>query len=148
VVSGTTERGHEMEVPVTFRVTKFLRGVLEATRDGKVEWESTADPRVLLASLPDESVLRLAEVPDFDGIAPEPDYVLSLLRDGNELMSLDRRSFCEHDAQVSLGVTSNVEVYRLFLDLWRNAVLKARRVAEVLDSVNALLAKLNAEPPF
>lgn len=137
-----------MDVPVTPKVTKFVRGVVNATRAGKIEWESTADPHVLLASLPDASVLRLAEVPDFDGQSPEPDYVLALSRSGNEVLSLDRRDFYDPGSLNELGVNKISDVNFMFVDLWRHAVLKARKVADVLDSVNAVLADLNDEIPL
>lgn len=125
-------------------VVAVLDRLTRATEQHKVVWswdkEAAADGSVLTAEVSDDYALRLALVESFkdlpSGYPDEgPDHVLTLLRRGTPVATVDRR-----DAGLPGGVS---ERYTRFTELWKLAWASANGATERhLRTVSELLERL------
>ena len=121
---------------------RFLANVLEATVQGLIPWETTADPATLIGQLEGDYSLKIREVADFDENSPEPspDYILSLHKARRTIMEIDRRDFSPEDLG-TLQQRFRVPHF-VFVEIWRRGYFKANKISESVDEANKILDKL------
>lgn len=128
------------EVPVTLEVTEFLANVLKATRRGALDWQHEESSGILRVTLEGDYLLTLQEVSDFDGQTNDPDHILTLFANGQKLFALDRRLITGEMISASLGEKVD-HSYAVFIELWKEALLKALKLSEHIAVLNRALEK-------
>ncbi|MCI0693224.1 hypothetical protein L0337_14620 [candidate division KSB1 bacterium] len=126
------------DIPLTPELTKFLINVFRATKRGLIPWEPTADPGTLIAPLEGEYSLRLEEVYEVGDQASEPYHVLSLYKERQPLLRVDRRDVTHDEIAEAFGPEFK-KPHQLFRELWKHAYHMAHHIGEELNTINRLL---------
>lgn len=119
-------------------MSQFFAKIYAATVQGKLEWELTANPKVLTAPLGDDYFVRVALVPDLDDEGPEPDQIVYLFQGQTQLLKVTRKNISVDSIRQWLN-TDETYPYRLFEDLWMRAQARATKLDLHLNAVNRLL---------
>jgi hypothetical protein len=125
-----------MQAPSTPEIASFVARLLKRTRKNQIDWKERS--HAVEAEIGNGYSVRLTEVSDFDGESDTPDHILILIKDGNELFSVDRRIVSGDDLSEHLGVRVPFS-YTVFAELWNRALLKSRRITDHLTAVNSML---------
>jgi hypothetical protein len=114
-------------VEITNEMREFFAKVHAGTIQGAIEWETTADPNMLMAALDPEFIVRLEK----GAGRSTSEYALSLVKFREVLFRLSAQDLTEgNDPALS------VQTFRV---LWERALLRTQRVTEDLNRVNKLL---------
>jgi hypothetical protein len=124
----------------------FLVKVFKASMRNALPWETTADPKALLAELEGEYSVKIEEVPQFDEGDPEPDYVLSLQKGRQSVMKLDRRDFSPEEFQGGIfNLYGFNHAHGVLKEIWTRAYYKANKISDAVDAANYILDKMLGE---
>jgi hypothetical protein len=129
------------KLPPTPELGVFFGRLVDGTRKGRLKWTEVIAGQSFLAVLGKGYAVLLERVPDLTtGDAKDPDYKMTVHKDGLIAFSFDRRDI-DMDGVSSIISSEHEVAHPLIEEMWNRAIASAMKLDQHLSALNEVLGE-------